>query len=95
MAKGFIADCRHDSGAATHPSYRETYDECVDIVHKFFLGYGFEIRDGRPYDSGNAFNDNDPRGYEVFCDVKIHNGKIAEFMHCDGEGPVAYIYKNK
>jgi len=91
--KMYVAIMKHDSGADPTVAARESYDEVVDVVHKFFLDHDFEIRDGKPYDSGN--DDGTPKsGFKVFDNVKMHKGKVAEFMHCDGDGPVADIVES-
>lgn len=74
---------------ADRSTFRGTYDQCVDKVHEFFLSYGFEIREGRPFDEGN--DDGKAGGFVVFTQVATSNGKVAGFVHSDGDGPVAYI----
>jgi hypothetical protein len=89
----FIAITKHDSGADGSYASRDTYEECVEIVHAFFLAYGFEIRDGKPFDDGH--DDGKNGGYIPFNNVIMHNGKIARFMHCDGDGPIAEIRESE
>lgn len=91
--KAFIAVTSHDSSADKYFKVFDNYDESVDAIQKFFESYDFEIRNNRPYDAGNASHDDDEEGYDVFDNVEMHNGKIAGFMHCGGDGPVAYISK--
>ncbi len=90
---GFISITKHNSGSDGDLTYRNSYDECVELNHEFFLDYDFEIKDGKPFDSGN--DDDKNGGFECFSNIVIHNGKIAEFTHCDGDGPVAEIRKSK
>jgi len=92
MAKGYIAIVKHNGGSEGELSHRKTYKECVDIVHNFFLSYGFEIKDGKAFDEGNHIGDND--GFEVFTDVVLYRGKVANFTHCEGDGPIAEIRKS-
>lgn len=91
--KAFISVTSHDASADKHFKIWDTYDEAVDEIHKFFESYDFEVRNNKPYDAGNASFDNDEEGYDVFDWIKMHNGKVAQFTHCDGDGPVAYISK--
>ena len=96
MAKGFIAVTKHDSSSDGDMYHRDTYKECVDIVHEHFLGYGFEIKDGKPYDSGNDSEDgSDDDGFSVFDNVEMFEGKVAGFSHADGDGPEGEIEENQ
>jgi hypothetical protein len=88
--RGYIAVTSHSSTHDKHVAYRPTYDECLDIVHNFFLSYDFEIKDGKPFDGGHG-----DEGFDCFDSVEIHNGKVAGFMHCGGDGPVAYITESE
>ena len=85
----FIAIMKHNSTANGRHAARSTYEDAVEETHKFFLSYDFELRGGKPFDEGN--DDGKAGGFECFCDVKIHNGKVAQFMHCYGDGPVCRI----
>ena len=89
--KGFVAVTKHNSSADPHIAHRETYDECVEIVHNHFLSYDCELKDGKPFDKGNEDKDDKDAGFKCFSNVKMHNGKVAQYTHCDGDGPVAYI----
>ena len=92
--KGYIAILKHDGSSDGSMCFRPTYQECVDLVHEFFLDYDFEMKDGKPYDSGHEGSDpNAP--YTCFDAVEIHNGKMAGFIHCYGDGPVAEIRENE
>ena len=95
--KGFIIDCRHDGSSECRPEFFQTYEEAVNEVHDFFLSYGFEVRDGRPFDSGHE-NDSpghEEDGFKCFDNIDMHGDKVAGFMHCDGDGPVADIHKQE
>lgn len=98
---GFIVELGHDSSSETG-KFVKTYDEAVDLVHEFFLDYGFEIKDGKPFDPGHS-----EEGFEVFGDgpgehqypdwkIIEHNGemKVIKFIHCDGDGPVGSFREN-
>ena len=93
MAKGFIAITKHNSGSEGDYTHRKTYDEAVDVVHKHFIDYDCELKDGKPYSAGN--DDGKDGGFACFSDVIMHNGKVAQFTHCDGDGPVGEIRKSK
>jgi len=87
----WVVDQRHDHSSDPTYSVRETYDEAVDVAHKYFLSYDFELRDGKPFDSGNDYGDQG--GFDVFDNVKMHKGKVAEFMHFGGDGPCCTTQK--
>lgn len=89
---GYIAILKHESSADGTYQYRETKQECIDLVHEFFLSYGFEMKDGNPYDPEHEDGDNG--GFSCFDNIEIVDGKMAAFMHCDGDGPVTEIIKN-
>ena len=82
----------HEAGSDTQVKTRESYDEAVEAAHKFFLSYGFQVKDGVPYDADN--DDGKDGGKTVFDNVKMHNGKVAGFMHFGGEGPICSIVEN-
>ena len=90
MAKYYTV-CKHNSGAEPHLDSFDHLDDAVDVIHKWFLRYEFEMRDGKPYDAGNSTIENDSEGFRCFSNVEIHNGKVSCFTHCHGDGPVAYI----
>jgi len=92
LTKPFVAVMKHDHSADGTIASRPTYREAVMAVHKFFLSYGFKMKDGKPYDDGNE--DGADGGFTCFDDVKLHDGKVAQFTHCGGEGPVAFIRKS-
>jgi len=91
----YIIDTRHNSLSDIGPEMEVTdsYDTAVEIVNHFFLSYGFQLKNGKPYDPGNE--DGGSGGFDCFDSVKIHNGKVAEFIHYEGEGPYAVIRKGK
>jgi hypothetical protein len=89
----FIAITKHNSGADGSLATRKSYGECVDIVHAFFLSYDFELKDGKPFDEGN--DDGKEGGFEVFTNVTLYDGKVAEFTHAGGDGPVGEIRRSK
>ncbi len=87
--KTWIAVTAHNSSAEHHHAARNTYDEAVDVIHKHFLNYGFEIKDGKPIDT------DDPDGEQSLSDVFMHKGKVASFTHADGDGPIGYITESE
>lgn len=91
IMKIYLAHCLHSSDSDSEPSAHKTYGGAIDAIHEHFLSYGFEIKDGRPFDSGN--DDGREGGFEVFSGVLIVDNKVAQFTHCDGEGPIGFITK--
>jgi hypothetical protein len=89
----FLAYTLHDSSSDCPPSKYKSYDLAVDAVNEFFNSYDFELKNGLPYDDGNSSYEDDPDGYIVFSEVKMHDGKISQFTHCGGDGPLAWIEK--
>lgn len=89
-SKSFVVDMRHDATGDPDLAVFSNYDEAVDRAHEFFESYDFEVRDGKPFDPGHGEDQTD-----VFDNVKMHNGKVAEFMHCGGDGPVCWIRKSE
>ena len=82
-----------------------TFKEAVDAVHNHFLSYDFEIKNGKPYDSGNDMNNlekyPEDDGHTIFGDedewtIIEHKGeqKVIRFIHCEGDGPVGSYRKN-
>lgn len=84
----YIAIVKHNSTGNPSVKSKKTYDAAVDVVHKHFLSYDFELKDGKPYDPGHAPGQH---AFDCFSDVIIHEGKVAQFTHCDGDGPVGEI----
>lgn len=102
--EGYLVETGHDSGYA-RAKFVKTYDKAVNKVHKFFLDYDFEIRDGKPFDPGN--DDGGTGGFDIFgeggegvqypdWEIIEHDGelKVIKFTHCDGDGPVGSLRKN-
>lgn len=87
----FLAYCRHDSDSDRPPIKCFSYDSAVDEINDHFLSYDFVLKNGKPFDSGN--DDGENGGYECFTNLKIYNGKIAQFTHHNGEGPIGFIEK--
>ena len=93
--KGFIAITKHNSSSDGDYSHKATYEEAVDEVHQCFLDYDFEIRDGKPYDPGHESSDpTSTEAFDCLSDVIMFNGKVAQFTHCNGDGPEGEIRKN-
>lgn len=86
----FIVILKHSNDSDGIFKTFTSHEEAIDEVHNFFLSYGFELREGKPFDSGN--DDKSDGGYKVFSNVTIVNGKVASFVHCDGEGPSGDIF---
>lgn len=93
MAK-YITSCKHNSGADARLKSFNDYEKAVNHIHEFFLSYDLEIRDGRAYDSGNASFEGDEEGFSCIRAV-LHNGKVCDFIHCDGDGPVGEIIEEE
>lgn len=88
----YIVTMKHNAMADGNVAARATYGEAVDVAHQYFLSYDFELRDGRPFDGGN--DDGVTGGFDCFQDVLMHDGKVAGFMHCGGDGPFCNIRKS-
>lgn len=96
MSKQFISITKHNAYGGQDIEVRKTYEKAVDDVHECFLSYDFEVRDGKPYDPGHEDKKDLNAAFECFSEVIMHNGKVAQFTHCDGEGPSGeIIIKNK
>jgi hypothetical protein len=91
----FVAITKHNDTGSPEISARQTYDECVEIVHEHFLGYGFIVKDGQPYDPGHENPKKPDDAIKCFSNVIMHNNKVAQFIHCDGDGPVGEIKQSK
>lgn len=91
----YIVTLQHNSGAEERVTARESYADAVDIVYNFFLSYDFEIKNGKPWDGGNANPLKPNAGFEVFTDVKMFGMKVVQFTHCGGDGPVAKIKQSE
>ena len=65
------------------------YGLAVDIAHEYFLSCGFKVKDGKPYDG-----DHPTTPFSIFDNVVMHNGKVAGFSHCAGDGPQCRIVEN-
>lgn len=94
IPKGFIAITKSESSSEPTVQFRETYEECVDLMHEHFLSYDFEVIDGRPYDDGNSSDEDPEEGYDCFDNIVMHGDKVAGFSHCDGDGPEGEITEN-
>ena len=88
----YVVTMKHNFSADGRVAARPTMDEAVEVSHKFFLSYDFEIKDGKPFDEGN--DDGKSGGFDCFSDVKMRDGKVAGFMHCDGDGPICQIQES-
>lgn len=89
--KFYLAYARHNRDSDNPPSLFQHYINAVDCVNDHFINYDLEIRDGKPYDPGNAGFDNDPKGFKCITNVKMIDGKVAKFTHCNGDGPVGWV----
>jgi hypothetical protein len=88
MAKKYITSCQHNSGADANLNCFDNMEDAVNEIHEFFLSYDLEIRDGRPFDYGN--DDGEEGGFDCI-DAEMYGDKVQSFVHCDGDGPVAFI----
>jgi hypothetical protein len=70
-------------------------EEAVEISHEFFLSYGFELKNKKPFDAGNADVDGEAGGFDVFSEVNMYKGKVLEFTHAEGEGPICTVQVSK
>ncbi len=93
--KQFIAITARDAMSDKDMVVRDTYEKAVDIIHNDFLDYDFELRNGRPYDYGHEDKNDPEAAYRVFDNVVIHNGKVASYSHCNGDGPIGEIRESE
>jgi hypothetical protein len=94
--KGFIVVTKYEGTSEPSMSFRTDYDEAVDLVHEYFLGYDFEVKDGKAYDPGHeSGRPGDTEPFDCFDNVEFHNGKVIQFWHCNGDGPEAWIEENE
>lgn len=93
--KGYITVCKHNSGAEPHIRHFKDKQDAVNEIHNFFLSYDFELKSGKPYDDGNDDGNggDSDNGFDCFDEYKKYKGKICSFMHCSGDGPIAYFEK--
>ncbi len=89
----YVVDMRHDSGSDPTFAVRKWFFGAVQVAHKFAQDYDIEVKDGKPFDLGN--DDGNQGGFKCFTNVKMHNGQIAEFTHCGGDGPCCTITEVK
>lgn len=89
--KQYISICKHNASANPYIEVHDSYEEAVNKVHDWFVSYDGEIRNGKPYDYSDALYDDDPRGYDIYTNVQMHNGKVASFTHSNGDGPEGKI----
>lgn len=93
----YVAAVSHDYSG--EKEYRAgVYEDCVSYVHMFFLGYRFQVINGKPWDPGNssitasqAASQPNDQGFNCFSNVSMENDMVSGFMHCDGDGPCAEI----
>lgn len=85
----YILMTGHDSGYKQPRLVSSDKTKLHVAAHKFFKSYGFEIKDGKPYDSGNE--EGGTSGFDCFEDVKMEGDLVVGFVHCGGDGPVCSI----
>lgn len=85
----FVLCTGHDSGYVRPKFANEDYKKVVVEAHKFFEQYGFEVRDGKPYDPGQG---DDEECFGIFQSVTMEGDLVAEFTHHE-EGPVCQIHE--
>lgn len=85
----YVVDMRHEFTAEPKYAVAKSLEEAAVQAQDFFEAYEFEIRDGKPFDSGN--DDGAEGGFACFDNVKMRDGKMLEFMHCGGQGPVCRV----
>lgn len=85
----YILMTGHDSGYKRPKLVSSDKTKLHAAAHAFFRSYGFEIKDGKPYDSGNE--DGATGGFDVFDDIEMDGELVVKFVHCGGDGPVCEI----
>lgn len=85
----YVVDTRHNYTAEPSFIVATTLDEAAVHAHAHFEAYEFEVRDGKPFDPGNA--DDADGGFTCFDNVKMHGDLVLEFMHSGGDGPCCTV----
>ena len=95
-SKPYIAIMAWDNGSVGEPDTLQvfnTLEEAESAVHKFFIGDGFELREGKPFDPNS--DDDKGFGFEVFSNFEVKNDKVVKFMHADGYGPIGAVRQSR
>lgn len=87
----YVVDMRHDYTAESRFAVAKDLDQAAEKAHEFFESYDFEIKDGKPFDPGH--DDGAEGGFICFDGVKMRKGKVLEFQHANGSGPVCRVSK--
>ena len=92
----YVVLTAHNSSALyDHPDVTvvDSLDRAADVVEKHLRSYDFTIegtgRSKRIYDRHAGDKP------AVFIDVKWHKGRPIEYVHCDGDGPIAKTHRAK
>lgn len=96
----FIVIMARDSTSEPNHRTAKSFKKAVEIAHKFFLHYDFIVHNGKPWDGGNSesktgYTNPEDEGYKCFSSVVMNDGMVAEFVHCNGDGPVCKIQEEK
>ena len=78
--KPIVVEMKHNFSAEASFKVVETFDQAADAIEEFAKSYDFEFRNGEPFDEGLD-------GFESFCNITYHKGRVTGFMHADGDGP--------
>jgi hypothetical protein len=93
----FVVIMKHNSSASGNVAVKPTIEEALEVSHRFFLSYDFQVINGKPWDGGNSrVRENpapDDEGFDAFDNVQMLGDKVLTFMHCGGDGPVCEIKK--
>lgn len=82
MAKKIILVKQHSNNDDPRHTTYDDLEKAQKAAHRFFLSYGFTLKDGKA---------DDGEGENRFDDVKIVKGRVVAFSHAGGYGPSCYI----
>lgn len=85
----YVAIAKHNFSADPDFKLFKTREKAINYIHKFFLGYGFSVKNKKAYDmDGEEFGESEYR-------IDKKTKKICYFVDADGDGPIGDIIKSK
>ena len=67
--------CLHNTVSDYMPTPYKTLDQAIERVNSHFLSYGFELRDGKPFDPSK--DDGGEGGFACFKNWEVSNGLVS------------------
>jgi len=93
----YIVSMRHSRDCEPELELFHNLTDAIDRSHQFFEDYDGEIVNGRAYDGGcDSFTtEHQPmyteNAFSIYSNVEIVEGKVKNFVHCEGGGPSCYV----